>query len=76
MFPGGDPGKLTAVEKESIDAVLEHYGKFKAYELSDLTHREAPWRQARKGLPSGVPCSAPITPVSMYEYYLGLVGTQ
>lgn len=76
MFRQGNPDNLSQSEKESVDAVLQHYGSMKAYELSDLTHREAPWREARKGLPAGAPCSAPITDVSMYEYYLGLVGTQ
>ncbi|ORV53073.1 hypothetical protein AWC03_21335 [Mycobacterium europaeum] len=70
----GDSGNLTDNEKESVDVVLQHYGSLKAYELSDMTHREAPWRDARDGLPAGAPCSTPITDVAMYEYYLGLVG--
>jgi uncharacterized phage-associated protein len=76
IFKEGDPGNLTSNEKESVDAVLKQYGKLKAFELSELTHREAPWRDARRGLPAGAPCSAPITTSAMYEYYLGLVGTQ
>jgi uncharacterized phage-associated protein len=75
-FKAGNADRLTSSEKESIDAVLDHYGKFKAYELSDLTHRERPWKDARRGIPAGAPCSTPITNVAMYEYYLGLVGTQ
>ncbi|MBO0881528.1 MAG: DUF4065 domain-containing protein [Mycobacterium sp.] len=76
MFRAGDPNNLEPNEKESIDAVMQHYGKLKAYELSDLTHREAPWKDARSALPAGAPCSTPITDVAMYEYYDGLVGTQ
>jgi uncharacterized phage-associated protein len=75
-FRSGKPDNLTENEKESIDAVLGHYGRMKAYELSELTHREAPWRDARGGLPAGAACSEPITDVAMYEYYLGLIGTQ
>lgn len=71
----GDPDKLSRDEKDSIDVVLQHYGSMKAYELSDLTHREAPWKDARGSLPAGATCSNPITDVAMYEYYLGLVGT-
>ena len=74
MIKGGDADSLSANEKESIDVVLQHYGKLKAYELSDMTHREAPWKDARGPLPAGAPCSNPITDVAMYEYYLGLVG--
>ncbi|WP_418003346.1 Panacea domain-containing protein [Mycobacterium sp. PDNC021] len=75
VLKGGDPNNLTTDEKESIDVVLKHYGHLKAYELSDMTHREDPWRNARGGLPAGAPCSNVITDVSMYEYYLGLVGS-
>jgi uncharacterized phage-associated protein len=76
IFKAGNANNLAPNEKESIDAVLEHYGKFKAYELNDLTHRERPWKDARHGLSAGAVCSAPIPNVAMYEYYLGLVGTQ
>lgn len=76
LFKTGSPDNLTLSEQQSIDAVLTHYGKLKAYELSDLTHREAPWKDARGGIPAGAACSAPIPNFAMYEYYLGLVGTQ
>jgi uncharacterized phage-associated protein len=75
-FPDGDAERLSDVEKESVDAVLSHYGRMKAFELSDLTHREAPWRDARGDTPAGIPCSTPITEAAMAEYYEGLVGTQ
>jgi uncharacterized phage-associated protein len=73
-FKHGNPDNLTDNEQDSIDVVLHHYGKLKAYELSDMTHREAPWRDARRGVPAGAPCSNPITNVALYEYYLSLVG--
>ncbi|WP_235661579.1 Panacea domain-containing protein [Mycobacteroides abscessus] len=71
----GDPGRLSPNEKDSVDIVLKHYGHLKAYELSDMTHREAPWRDARGDLPAGAACSTEITDAAMYEYYLGLVGS-
>ncbi|MGH8828323.1 MAG: Panacea domain-containing protein [Jiangellaceae bacterium] len=74
QWPDGDPTSLTTDELESIDAVLEFYSPMPAHELSELTHRERPWRDARGDLPPGAPCKAEITVNSMYEYYDGLVG--
>lgn len=71
---GGDPDLLTSDEKESVDAVLDYYGDMKAYQLSDLTHNETPWREARGDLPPGTSCKEEITDRAMYEYYDGLVG--
>jgi len=65
----GDAAKLTAAQKESIDAVLGFYGPKSAHYLSELTHSEMPWREARMGLPAGARSSQPITPAAMSEYY-------
>ena len=70
--PGGDPGRLCERERETIDAVLKFYGSKSSQWLSDLTHLEAPWREARFGLPDGTRGSAEITHASMAEYYGGL----
>ncbi|MEU9516817.1 type II toxin-antitoxin system antitoxin SocA domain-containing protein [Micromonospora sp. NPDC048169] len=70
----GDSSRLTQDERETIDAVLKFYGKLKAFELSDLTHSERPWLDARGDTPPGAPSSALITDDAMYEYYDGLVG--
>ncbi|RIQ21269.1 Panacea domain-containing protein [Jiangella rhizosphaerae] len=75
QWPAGNSANLTNAERESIDAVLQVYGGMPAHELSELTHRERPWRDARGGLPAGAMSSATITVESMYEYYDGLVGT-
>jgi uncharacterized phage-associated protein len=51
LAPGDIPGKaanLDRGERESIDLVLEAYGKFTAHQLSAMTHSEGPWVQARK----------------------------
>ncbi|WP_026548856.1 type II toxin-antitoxin system antitoxin SocA domain-containing protein [Arthrobacter sp. Br18] len=68
----GDPDELEDNEKETIDAVLDAYGQYTAHELSEMTHREDPWRDAREGLREGARSSAPITQASMHEYYHGL----
>lgn len=68
----GDAGQLTAEETETVDAVLKEYGDKPTQWLSDLTHMEKPWQQARKGLGPGDNGSEEITHASMAEYYGGL----
>ena len=59
-------------QKETIDAVLNHYGDKDAQWLSQLTHMEDPWNNARKGIPNGVGSDRVITKDSMAVYYSGL----
>jgi uncharacterized phage-associated protein len=68
----GDPEALTQTERETVDAVLAFYGDKSSQWLSDLTHSEDPWRDARRELPAGVSSKAEITPAAMAEYYGGL----
>lgn len=65
----GDPGKLDKDAAETVDAVVEHYGRRSSAYLSDLTHQEDPWRKARRGLPPGWRSNAVITHASMAMYY-------
>lgn len=66
---GGNPSKLDPVARETLDAVLSHYGDQHPQWLSDLTHMEAPWRRARAGLSDGERGSSEITAAAMAEYY-------
>lgn len=68
----GGKGDLTGNQKDTIDHVLAHYGKHDAQWLSQLTHMEDPWNQAREGVPSGAGCNHIITKESMAMYYGGL----
>lgn len=68
----GGEGNLTDNEKDTIDQVLEHYGEQNAQWLSQLTHMENPWNEARVGVPAGVGCERVITKESMAIYYGGL----
>lgn len=52
-FAIGDATKVSAQSAAIIDKVLEAYAGFSGHELSQMTHAESPWRNARKGLPSG-----------------------
>jgi uncharacterized phage-associated protein len=72
-WPQGEPAALDAGEQGSVDAILEHYGDKDAFWLSEATHREAPWHDARQGLPAGARSSVEITPAAMAEYYGSLV---
>lgn len=65
---------LTNVQRETLDAVLEHYGNKTSQWLSDLTHAEDPWREARQGIADGESSNAEITLASMAEYYSSLPG--
>lgn len=68
----GDSNKLTPEEKETINKVLEFYGDKDSQWLSDLTHAENPWIEARQGLRAGERGTKEITHASMAEYYGGL----
>ncbi len=65
----GDASVLDADEAGSVDAVLDAYGKFTAHQLSEMTHREDPWIDARSGLSDGVRSNRPITVGAMVEFY-------
>lgn len=67
-----DAEELTGSEKETIDKVLEFYGDKTAQWLSDLTHKERPWREARRGMADTEYSEAEISTASMHEYYSGL----
>ena len=71
MF-GGDPANLSENEEESIDAVLEGYFHLNAQQLSDLSHSEAPWKDAREGLSDTERGSRQITLEAMVDYYSSL----
>jgi uncharacterized phage-associated protein len=68
----GDSSKLTRVQKGSINAVLKFYGEKSSQWLSDLTHEEDPWKNARAGLLPGQNGCNEITSASMAEYYSSL----
>ncbi len=68
-WPHGNADSPATQERETIDAVLDFYGHRTSQELSDLIHREEPWRQARRGLSPRERGDREITLASMDEYY-------
>ncbi|MEZ0073583.1 Panacea domain-containing protein [Planotetraspora sp. GP83] len=71
----GDPTVLDDGERESIDIVLDNLGKLSAHDLSDMTHREPPWVQARKRANVGAleRSSMPLDDDEIYEFFDALV---
>jgi uncharacterized phage-associated protein len=68
----GNRNKLKKYQRETIDAVLDHYGHKGAQWLSDLSHLEKPWKEARRGKKPGENCTREITHAAMAEYYSSL----
>ncbi len=71
-WPRGSISHLTKSERESIDVVLKHYGRFSGFQLRELTHREPPWKDARVGLPPGARSNNVISTDAMAAYYSSL----
>lgn len=68
----GNSKNLSSNQKDTIDHVLKAYGNQSAQWLSDLTHMETPWIEARKGLIPGERGEAEIPLAVMHEYYSGV----
>jgi uncharacterized phage-associated protein len=69
QLPNGNLAQLAPVEIETIDRVLEFYSDKSSQWLSDLTHKEDPWLNARQGLIPGERGNNEITHAAMAEYY-------
>lgn len=71
-FSQGDKDNLNDEQIETIDTVLEFYGDKSAQWLSNLTHKESPWKEARGELEPMTSSDEIITKGSMEEYYAAL----
>ena len=65
----GHTNRLTESERETVEIVVNHYKKFSGQELSDLTHSERPWQEARKGLTPRQRSGRTISHESLADYY-------
>ena len=65
----GKLSELSEVERETVDSVLRFYGDKSGQWLSDLTHREDPWKNARVGLAPGEFGDREISHAALAEYY-------
>lgn len=57
---------------ETMDAVIEFYGDKDPHWLSELTHKELPWREARGNCKELSYCTKVIDKFTMQTYYIGL----
>lgn len=71
-FPHGDVNALTPNQKDSIDKVLEAFRDKSGQWLSELTHMESPWKDARGTLQPIERSNEVISLAAMHEYYSSL----
>jgi uncharacterized phage-associated protein len=69
----GNKDALNPTEKKTVDAILKFYSSQSGFYLSQLTHQERPWKEARVGIAPGDPSDREITKAAMLEYYGSLV---
>ncbi|WP_437576432.1 Panacea domain-containing protein [Sorangium sp. So ce887] len=72
----GNVDALDASERRSVDVVLAHYGDRTAEQLSELTHSEPPWINARKGLGPTERGDKTIDPTEIVDYYTAFARQQ
>lgn len=65
----GSSNVLSEQQKDTIEHVLKAYGDKTAQWLSDLTHTEEPWIDARKGLNHDERGEIEIDLATLHEYY-------
>lgn len=68
----GDPENLSQNARDSVEAVLKHYGSWSGLQLGQKTHEERPWLEARGATPPGGRCKTVIEKTEMQDYYAGL----
>ena len=59
-------------EVDTLDKVLDYYGDKEPQWLSELTHKERPWKETRTGVAPGEKCFEIIDKNLMQEYYEGI----
>ncbi|HIW75973.1 MULTISPECIES: Panacea domain-containing protein [Gordonibacter] len=68
-LPNARANHIQGEEAHTIDHVIEVLGCLTGAQLSDLTHSESPWRDARYGLPEGARSRSPIELTAMRNFY-------
>lgn len=67
---GGYEADPTDAEERFIVSVWNTYKDYSTTSLRDMTHRETPWRTARRGIADDAPSEAEIGHESMAAYFL------
>lgn len=68
-LPVGDANRLTTSQKDSIQKVLDNYGNKEDAWLILRSHKEDPWKEARKGLQSMEASTNIVSIDSIYRFY-------
>lgn len=66
---GFDMSVLKRKQRMLVDAVLEKYAGLSGDQLEEMTHREEPWLEARRGVPSTERSENLISEKTMAKYY-------
>ncbi|HEY0033778.1 MAG TPA: type II toxin-antitoxin system antitoxin SocA domain-containing protein [Devosia sp.] len=69
-----DPPKLSKKVENYLEKVFETYGKYGAKYLERLTHKHAPWIEARGDAAPEERCETVISKKSMRDYYGQKIG--
>lgn len=73
---GRDDATMSEEDRATLDRTWQTYGRFSAWHLREKTHREPPWRDARKSLPAGAASKATIGVESMRAFFGALAEQQ
>ena len=60
LHEAADDGTLSGEDRGLVESVWKSYGKFSAWQLSNMTHREPPWKDARASRPGADAGTPPI----------------
>lgn len=61
--------QLSSDVRDHLMEVMGAYGDLSAWQLERLTHSEAPWIEARQGLPPDAACQNVISNARMQQFY-------
>lgn len=75
ITPDGDDSSFTLPEATSrfLKEVVSFFGRYTAIMLSEASHLEAPWSDAREGIPSDIASAVAIPQTHMKSYYRTLM---
>ncbi len=68
-WPSGSSNRLSQRELATVKSVVATYAPRSAQWLSELTHREVPWSEARGALAPGQGSNVVISTASLKKYY-------
>ena len=65
----GDPSHITDAQRKMLDAVMEAYQSMSGDQMGEMTHREAPWLDARGETPPGASSDGLIQDGAIKRFY-------